>query len=52
MLYILAQGPMLGMDIVEVYPKSDFNDTSLHIVTWLAIYALAGLAIRQEQSVS
>jgi guanidinopropionase len=51
-LYTLAQGPMLGMDIVEVYPKSDFNDTSLHIVTWLAIYALAGLAIRQEQSVS
>ncbi len=44
-LYGLAQGPMLGLDVVEVYPKSDFNDTSLHIVAWLVIYALAGLCV-------
>lgn len=45
-LYQLAQGPMLGMDIVEVYPKADVNDASIHMVTWLAIYGLAGLATR------
>ena len=45
-LYRLASGPMLGLDIVEVYPRSDVNDASIHLATWLAIYGLAGLAER------
>lgn len=45
-LYKLAAGPMLGMDIVEIYPRSDVNDASAHLVTWLAIFGLAGLAER------
>ena len=44
-LFNLAQGPILGLDIVEVYPLSDVNEASVHLVVWLVIYALAGLAV-------
>lgn len=44
-LYTLSQGKLLGMDIVEVYPRTDIHDASIHLVAWLAIYALAGIAV-------
>ena len=40
-LYTLGQGKMLGLDLVEVYPRSDLHETSVHMLVWLAIYALA-----------
>jgi len=43
-LFRLAQVPMLGLDLVEAYPLSDVNNASIHLVVWMAIYALAGLA--------
>lgn len=48
-LYRLAQGPkpLLGLDLVEVYPHSDLNGSSVHLMVWLATYALAGLANRR-----
>ncbi|MGB9868170.1 MAG: agmatinase family protein [Bacillota bacterium] len=46
-LYRLAQGPMLGLDIVEVYPRTDVNDASVHLMVWMVIYALAGLASKK-----
>lgn len=45
-LYTLGQGRMLGLDLVEVYPRTDVHETSVHLLVWLAIYALAGLAVR------
>ena len=43
-LFRLAQGPLLGLDLVEAYPHADVNDASVHLTVWMAIYALAGLA--------
>lgn len=48
-LYMLSQGKLLGLDIVEVYPRSDVHETSIHLAAWLAIYALAGLAINLQK---
>lgn len=47
-LLTLARGKMLGMDIVEVYPLADAQQVSMHMVAWLTIYALAGLALRKS----
>lgn len=44
----LARDKMLGMDIVEVYPLADPQQASMHMVAWLTIYALAGLAMRKS----
>jgi agmatinase len=41
----LGQGPLLGLDVVEVYPRSDVNEASAHLVAWEVIYALAGVAL-------
>ncbi len=43
-LFTLSRGKLLGLDIVEVYPRTDLHDASTHLVAWLAIYALGGLA--------
>ena len=45
-LYRLGSGNILGLDLVEVYPRSDVHDTSVHLLVWLALYCLAGLASR------
>ena len=45
-LFALAQGPMLGLDLVEVYPRLDSREISMHLMAWLAVYGLAGLAVR------
>ncbi len=45
-LFSLAQGPMLGLDLVEVYPRLDAREVSVHLMSWLAVYGLAGLAVR------
>lgn len=39
--------PLLGLDLVEVYPHADLNGSSVHLMVWLATYALAGLADRR-----
>lgn len=44
-LYLLGQGPMLGLDLVEVYPLADLHEASVHLLVWLAIYGLAGLTV-------
>lgn len=46
-LFSLGQGKMLGLDLVEVYPRSDVGEASVHLMVWLAIYSLAGLAVRK-----
>lgn len=45
-LFRLAQGPLLGLDLVEAYPLTDVNNASIHLAVWQAIYALAGLAAK------
>jgi agmatinase len=47
-LYALGQGPMLGLDLVEVYPRLDPREVSMHLIAWLAVYGLAGLAMRRS----
>ena len=37
---------MLGLDLLEVYPLADLHEASVHLLVWLAIYGLAGLAVR------
>ena len=49
-LFSLGQGPMLGLDLVEVYPLADLHEASVHLLVWLAIYGLAGLAVRRRAS--
>ncbi len=49
-LYVLGQKGMLGLDLVEVYPRTDVHETSVHLLTWLAVYGLAGLAVRLQSS--
>jgi agmatinase len=49
-LFGLAQGKMLGFDMVEVYPRSDVGEASIHLMAWLVIYVLAGLAVRLRSS--
>jgi len=46
-LVTLGKGKMLGIDIVEIYPKIDPNEESIHLGVWLAIYALAGMAMKK-----
>jgi len=48
-LFQLGQGPLLGLDIVEVYPRSDVNEASVHLMVWQVIYALAGVALRRRR---
>jgi len=48
-LFRLAQGPMLGLDLVEAYPMSDVNAASIHLAVWMAVYALAGLAAKGDR---
>ncbi|MEW6266220.1 MAG: agmatinase family protein [Thermodesulfobacteriota bacterium] len=45
-LFTLGRGRILGLDLVEVYPRLDVREVSIHLLVWLAIYALAGLATR------
>lgn len=47
-LFALAQGGMLGLDLVEVYPRLDAREVSMHLMAWLAVYGLAGLAQRRS----
>jgi len=47
-LYRLGQEKILGLDLVEVYPRYDVNDASVHLLVWQVIYALAGLATRLQ----
>lgn len=49
-LFTLGKGKMLGLDLVEVYPRLDPREVSMHLLTWLAIYGLAGLAVRKSAS--
>ena len=49
-LFTLGQGKMLGLDLVEVYPRLDPREVSVHLLAWLAIYGLAGLAVRKSAS--
>jgi len=42
------QGPLLGLDLVETYPCADVNGASIHLTVWMAIYALAGIALRKR----
>lgn len=51
-LYTLCQGNLLGMDIVEIYPRWDTHETSIHLATWMAIYGLAGLSIKLKSNSS
>ena len=46
-LFTLGQGRMLGLDLVEVYPRLDPREVSVHLMAWLAVYGLAGLAVRK-----
>ncbi len=46
-LYTLGQGPMLGLDLVEVYPRLDSREASVHLLVWLIIYSLAGMVARR-----
>ena len=47
-LFALGQGPILGLDLVEVYPRLDPREVSMHLFAWLAVYALAGMARRHS----
>jgi len=47
-LFALGQGSMLGLDLVEVYPRLDAREVSMHLMAWLAVYGLAGLAQRRS----
>jgi agmatinase len=49
-LFELGQGRMLGLDLVEVYPRLDAREVSVHLMSWLAIYGLAGLGVRLKAS--
>ncbi len=49
-LHDLAKGPLLGLDLVEVYPQCDTSGASTHLVVWEVIYALAGLALARRGS--
>lgn len=49
-LYTLGREKMLGLDLVEVYPLRDVHETSVHLLVWLVIYALAGLASGTKRS--
>jgi len=35
---------------VEVYPRLDAREVSVHLMSWLAIYGLAGLGVRLKAS--
>ncbi|SDN46730.1 agmatinase family protein [Alkalicoccus daliensis] len=39
---------VVGMDFVEVYPQQDTTDFSSHFASFIALYALAGEAVRRE----
>lgn len=39
---------IVGMDFVEVYPQQDTTDFSSHFASFIALYALAGEAVRRE----
>ena len=49
-LFALGQGPMLGLDLVEVYPRLDPREVSMHLLAWLAVYGLAGVAAKRTGS--
>lgn len=49
-VFDLGQGKMLGIDLVEVYPRLDAREVSAHLMTWLAVYALGGLSVRKNTS--
>jgi guanidinopropionase len=49
-LFRLGQGRLLGMDVVEVYPLADARQASIHLVDWLLIYAMGGMALRRKSS--
>lgn len=36
-LHALGRGRMLGLDLVEVYPRNDVGEASVHLLVWLTI---------------
>ncbi|CAM3970803.1 agmatinase family protein [Alkalicoccus chagannorensis] len=50
MVHEVTSRGVCGMDYVEVYPQQDATDFSSHFASFVALYALAGEALRRKSS--
>lgn len=49
-LYGVSSAGIDGFDFVEVYPPSDHNNVSSHVVSWMTLYVLSGLVKNRFKS--
>lgn len=47
-LYRCGRAGIAGFDFVEVYPSRDPNGVSSHLSVWMALYLLAGMAVKRS----
>ena len=38
---VVKGGPLLGMDVVELYPLMDVREMTSHLAVWIIMYIIA-----------
>ncbi|MTT32205.1 agmatinase [Terrilactibacillus sp. BCM23-1] len=51
LVYEFCKKGIIGMDFVEVYPQQDPNKFSAHLVSTVALYAMAGVILNKQNQV-